>query len=99
MGAMGAGHFTALADAGIERSQACFGGHSGYVAGKQQDYTKYRCSHRLSAWVGPCQQTRTEQRRFQMWNTRMALIPHRTVRNEFAKKHLPADGQNFFGFP
>jgi hypothetical protein len=24
----------------------------------------------------------------------MALIPHGTVRNEFAKKHLPADGHS-----
>jgi hypothetical protein len=30
-----------------------------------------------------------EQRRFQIWNARMALIPQGTVRNEFAKKHLP----------
>src|SRR5438552_1107103 len=53
MAAMGAGHLIALADAGIERSQACFGGHGAYVAGKQQDYTKYRCSHCWSAWSAP----------------------------------------------
>src|SRR5262245_9091879 len=93
MAAMGAGHLIALADAGIEGSQACFGSHGGYVAGKQQDYTKYRCSHRWSAWLAPPANANGTTEVSDMVK-RIPRIPHGTVWNEFAKKHLPADGHS-----
>src|SRR5919204_4240956 len=52
MAAMGAGHLIAFAHAGVEGSQAHFGGHGGCGAGKQKKHTE-GCPHFASALVGP----------------------------------------------